>query len=132
MRIKKSHQKLFSSQSSLLYPKQAVSTTVSKITAKIRYFFWWKLEETFKKSFVRWTKTFFKIFQCTFWLSTGHPCWKVFAQSSEWVEIIRKNSTKRLIFFPQTFHLVLLQTCRRMQEKRDTSRILSQKWKNIL
>ena len=69
MRIKKTHQKVFSSQSNLLYPKQAVSTTVSKIMAENTMLFfdgnWKKLS---KKSFVRWTKTFFKLFQCTLWL----------------------------------------------------------------
>ena len=77
-----------------------------KLWLKIRSFFYGNWNKLSEKGFVRWTKTFFKIFQCTLWLWTGQPCWKVFAQISEWVERIRKNSTKRLTFFPQIFHLV--------------------------
>ena len=64
------------------------------------------MEETFKKGFFVEQRLFFKMFQCTLWLWTGHPCWKVFAQNSERVEKIKKNSKKRLTFFPIIFHLV--------------------------
>ena len=49
MRIKKTHQKVFSSQSNLLYPKQAVSTTVSKIMAENTMFFLMEIGRNFQK-----------------------------------------------------------------------------------
>ena len=86
MKIRKTHRKIFSSQSNLLYPKQAVSTTVSKIMAKNTIFFWWILEQTFRKSFVRWTKTFLKSSNVHFDCSLDTPAKKIFAQGSESVK----------------------------------------------
>ena len=77
MKIRKTLRKIFSSQSNLLYPKQAVLTTVSKIMAKNTIFFfdgnWNKLSE---KGFVRWTKTFLKCSNVHFDCSLDTPAKK--------------------------------------------------------
>ena len=132
MRIKKTLHKVFSSQSNLLYPKQAVSTTVSKIMAKNTMFFLMEIGRNFQKkvSFVE-RRLFSKCSNVHFDRKPDTPAKKFLPKVQNELKKLRKILQKDW-HFPSIFSSGLLQTCGRMQEKRDTSRTPSQMWKIVL
>ena len=76
-----------------------------KLWLKIRYFFWWILEQTFRKNFVRWTKTFLKSSNVHFDCSLDTPA-KKFLPKVQNQSKNRRKVQKKTDFFTQNFHLV--------------------------
>ena len=69
-------------------------------------FFWWKLEETFKKKFLSLNKDFFQNVPMYTLIVNRTPLLKSFCPQFRKSWKIKKNSTKRLTSFPLIFHLV--------------------------
>ena len=132
MRIKKTHQKFFLLKAIFCTRSKQFRQRFQKLWLKYDIFFdgnWKKLSK--KVSFVE-QRLFSKCSNVHFDCKLDTPAEKFLRKVQNELKKNKKNSTKKLIYFLSIFSFGLLQTCHRMQEKRDTSRAPLQMWKVAL